>query len=92
VIESFKHVGLEKFFRTGSKAGIQPDHAKRLRIRLAVLDRSVDPEGMNIPGWRLRALSSDMDGHWSVWVDGNWRITFGFEGPDAILVDYRDYH
>ena len=32
------------------------------------------------------------NGHWSVWVNGNWRITFLFEGEDAVLVDYQDYH
>jgi proteic killer suppression protein len=44
---------------------------------------------MAIPGWNLHPLS---DGHWSVWVNGNWRMTFVFDGEDAILVDYRDYH
>jgi proteic killer suppression protein len=92
MIKSFKHAGLERFFQTGSKAGIQPAHAKKLRLRLAVLDKSIDPQGMNVPGWKLHALGGDMEGHWSVWVNSNWRITFRFEGEDAILVDYQDYH
>jgi proteic killer suppression protein len=25
-------------------------------------------------------------------VSGNWRLTFKFEGEDAIQIDYRDYH
>jgi len=25
-------------------------------------------------------------------VSGNWRLTFLFEGEDAVLVDYHDYH
>jgi toxin HigB-1 len=44
---------------------------------------------MNVPGWKLHGLSN---GHWSVWVNGNWRLTFAFEGTDAVLVDYQDYH
>jgi proteic killer suppression protein len=92
VIKSFRHSGLEKFFQTGSKAGIQPTHANKLRLRLAVLDKSVDSQGMNVPGWRLHALAGNMEGHWSVWISGNWRLTFRFEGEDAILVDYQDYH
>jgi proteic killer suppression protein len=92
MIKSFKHAGLERFFQTGSKAGIQPAHAKKLRLRLAVLDKSIDPQGMNIPGWNLHALGGNMEGHWSIWVNGNWRLTFRFEGEDAILVDYQDYH
>lgn len=46
----------------------------------------------NLLGWRLHALTGNLNGHWSVWVNGNWRLTFVFEGEDAILVDYQDYH
>jgi len=92
MIKSFRHKGLEAFFRTGSKAGIQPAHAKRLRAQLAKLGTSKGPEDMGLPGWRLHPLSQDLAGHWSVWVNGNWRMTFIFENGDAVLVDYRDYH
>jgi len=47
---------------------------------------------MNLPGWKLHPLSADLTGHWAVWVSGNWRLTFVFEGEDAVLVDYQDYH
>ena len=40
----------------------------------------------------LHALDGDLDGHFSIWVNGNWRMTFKFEGQDAVLVDYQDYH
>jgi proteic killer suppression protein len=92
VIRSFKHAGLEKFFTTGSKAGIQPAHARRLEDQLVVLNRATSPIAMNSPGWNLHQLQGNLDGHWSVKVNGNWRMTFRFEGEGAILVDYRDYH
>jgi proteic killer suppression protein len=47
---------------------------------------------MAAPGWKLHALHGDLKGHWSIQVNGNWRLTFRFEGEDAILVDYQDYH
>jgi len=47
---------------------------------------------MNAPGWKLHSLKGDHAGHWSVWVSGNWRLTFAFENGDAVLVDYQDYH
>lgn len=47
---------------------------------------------MNLPGWGLHPLTGNLDGHWSVQVNGNWRMTFRFEGEDAVLVDYQDYH
>jgi toxin HigB-1 len=92
VIRNFKHSGLQKFFLTGSKAGIQPSHAKRLRLQLSRLNVSSKPEDMNVPGWKLHGLSHDLVNHWSVTVDKNWRLTFAFEGEDAILVNYQDYH
>jgi proteic killer suppression protein len=33
-----------------------------------------------------------LSGHWSVSVNGIWRLTFAFENGDAILVNYRDVH
>lgn len=92
MIRSFKHKGLEAFFRTGLKAGIQPKHARRLEELLALLDIAKSARQMNVPGWRWHALSRDMAGRWAVSVNGNWRLTFGFVDEDAVLVDYEDYH
>jgi proteic killer suppression protein len=83
---------LEKFFRTGSKAGIQPKHAARLRIQLFALDNARSEKDMNAPGWRLHALQGALRSHWAINVDENWRLTFKFEGEDAVLVNYQDYH
>lgn len=90
--KTFRHRGLERFFRTGSKAGIQPKHAKRLRLQLGRLDSATGPADMDMPGWRLHPLKGNLIGSWAVWVDENWRLTFGFEGIGAVRVDYRDYH
>jgi len=37
MIKGFAHKGLKQFFETGSKAGIQPKDAERLRLILTVL-------------------------------------------------------
>lgn len=92
MIRSFRHKGVEAFFLTGSKAGIQSAHAKRLRLQLTRLSAAIGPGDMNSPGWRIHPLKGGLAGHWSVDVSGNWRLTFAFEGQDAVLVDYRDYH
>lgn len=92
MIKQFRHRGLQAFFEQGSKAGIQPHHATRLARRLKHLDRSRQPEDMNVPGWKLHPLSGNQANQWSVWVNGNWRLTFMFEGEDAVLVNYQDYH
>ncbi|MFZ6875700.1 type II toxin-antitoxin system RelE/ParE family toxin [Undibacterium sp. Di27W] len=83
---------LEKFFTSGSKAGINATHANKLGRQLAMLHIAKNPKDMDIPGWRLHPLSGTLSGHWSVWVSGNWRLTFRFVGEDAEIVDYQDYH
>jgi proteic killer suppression protein len=92
VILSYRHKGLKQFAETGSKSGIQPKHAERLRRLLTALDVASRPEDMNAPGHRVHALKGNLEGHWSVMVSGNWRLTFAFDGEDAILVDYQHYH
>ncbi|MDP2609541.1 MULTISPECIES: type II toxin-antitoxin system RelE/ParE family toxin [unclassified Oceanobacter] len=92
MIKTFKHKGLEKFYRTGSTAGIQTTHAKRLRLILSNLDQAEIADNMDLPGLRLHELSGSRKGTWSVTVSGNWRITFRFNGRDAEIVNYEDYH
>ncbi|MHA6911213.1 type II toxin-antitoxin system RelE/ParE family toxin [Ralstonia pseudosolanacearum] len=92
MIKSFAHKGLEKFFTTGSKAGIRAKHASKLKRQLARLEVASKPQDMNVPGWRLHPLSGELADHWSVWVNGNWRLTFRFDGEDAEIVNYQDYH
>ncbi|MFW8565900.1 type II toxin-antitoxin system RelE/ParE family toxin [Orrella sp. 11846] len=92
MIKTFRHRGLQRFFETGSKAGIKPSHAAKLARQLQRLDSAASPEDMDIPGWRLHPLRGTDQDQWSVWVNGNWRLTFMFEGQNAILVDYQDYH
>ncbi len=84
---------MQRFFETGSKAGIQAVHATKLRLQLAALDQAVKPEDLSAPSsWALHPLKGALKGHWAVTVNGNWRMVFAFEGTDAVLVDYMDYH
>ncbi len=92
MIKSFRHKGLKKYFESGSVAGIQPHHSKRLRMLLTALDTSFGIEDMDIPGFRLHALKGSERGRWSVWVNGNWRLTFEFIDGHAHVLDYEDYH
>ena len=92
MIKSFAHKGLEAFFRTGSKKGIQPKHEAKLRLQLAALDTAFEASDTDIPGWRLHPLKGGRENFWSIWVNGNWRVTFRFEGGHAHVVDYEDYH
>ena len=92
MIQSFRHKGLRRFFESGSVAGIQPHHAKRLRMQLAAIDTAQSIKDMDIPGFRLHPLKGSARGRWSVFVNGNWRLTFEWHDGHAYLLDYEDYH
>ena len=92
MIRSFKHKGLEKLFYTNDRSYIKQQHAPKLARILDRFNASAQPQDMNSPNYKLHMLSSKGKGAWAVWITGNWRVTFQFDGPDAVAVDYRDYH
>lgn len=92
MIKSFRHKGLQAFFVKGTKAGIRAHHANKLRLQLFALSRAAKPEDLAAPGWRRHALSGNLAGHWSISVNGNWRLIFRFVGSDVELVNYLDYN
>ena len=92
MIKSFRHKGLRRLFETGSTSGVQASHAKRLRMQLAALHTAQSIEDMDIPGYRLHPLKGQMRGRWSIWVSGNWRLTFEFQDGHVYVLDYEDYH
>jgi proteic killer suppression protein len=92
MIVSFKHKGLEKYYSSGSKSGILPQHEKRLRSILARLDVASSAEDMNLPGLSLHKLTGNRNGFFSVSVSGNWRVIFRLEDGNVLDVDYLDYH
>ena len=92
LIISFRHKGLEVFYRTGTTRGIQVAHAKKLRRILGLLDVATSHVDLNIPAFRLHPLKGDLAEYWSIYVNGNWRVIFRFKGQDVELVNYLDYH
>lgn len=92
MIRGFRHKGLAKFFETGSKAGVQAQHADRQRLILGRLSAATAPRDMALPGLSFHPLKGERQGTWAVSVSGDWRVTFRFLGKDADAVDYEDYH
>jgi len=92
MIKSFIHKGLRKFYASGSTAGVQKKHEKKLRLILTNLDQSQEPDDMDLPGLFMHQLKGDRKDIWSVRVSGNWRLTYRFSGRDVEIVNYEDYH
>lgn len=94
MIKSFKHKGLEKFYKTGSTKGIQPIHKTKLKEILTILNVMKNLEPLSLKSYKLHPLKGDLKNLWSVTVQANWRITFEFDENtnDVYIVDYLDYH
>lgn len=92
MIQKFKHKGLKQLFENGAVSGVSAEHAKRLKLILALLETAEAIEDMDLPGLNLHELKGKRKGTWSVKVSGNWRVTFRLEQGDALDVNYEDYH
>ena len=92
MIKSFNHKGLERFFKKGETKGIQHKHIKKIRNQLFLINAAVDIKDIDRPEWQLHRLKPHHKNLWSIWVNGNWRITFEFKDGDAYILNYEDYH
>ena len=92
MIRSIRHKGLLRFFSNSETKGINTKNAPRIERLLDRLDAATKPEDMLLPGYGFHGLSGFNPKRYAVSVSGNWRITFAFEGEDAVDVDYEDYH
>jgi proteic killer suppression protein len=92
VIRTFRHKGLERLFTASTPRGIPTAHQARIERMLDRLDAAARPEDMNVLGWRFHPLRGPRKGRWAVAVSGNLRLTFAFDGEDAIDIDLEDYH
>lgn len=92
MIVRFRHKGLERLFTTGNASGVSTQQVRRIRLILAQLNVARSAAMMDAPGLKFHALKGDRKGQYAVWVSGNWRVVFDFDGEDATDVDLVDYH
>ena len=92
MIRGFRHKGLQRYFAASERKGIDAKQEARIRRILDRLEAATRPEDMNLPGYKFHGLKGDRKGAYAVSVSGNWRITFRFDGGDAVDVDLEDYH
>lgn len=92
MIISFRSRALKRLWERSDARGLNPQHVRKLERILTLLERAVVPEDLKQPGFDFHQLSGYNPIRWSVHVNGNWCVTFAFEGHDAVAVDYEDYH
>lgn len=92
VIRSFRSKALKRYAERGDRSKLSVVNLRRLDTILERLEGAIVAEDMNIPGWRFHALKGKLAGRYAVDASGNWRVTFGWDGADAVDVDLEDYH
>jgi proteic killer suppression protein len=92
MIGSFRHRGLQRFWTRSDASGLRPDWIKKINRLLSELDAAKRPEDLPVAGTGLHALRGDLKGRYAMTVSRNWRMTFGWQGEDAIDIDLEDYH
>ncbi len=92
-IQSFRHKGLKRLYETGSGRGIRPDLLTKVTSILFAIEQAQRIEQVGLfPGWKLHPLKGGRRGEWSVWVTGNYRITFRVDLEEVFDLDLEDYH
>lgn len=92
MIKTFRNKALKAFADKGDTRKLAVQQTAKVRAILAMLDAARSPRDMDVPGLKFHSLAPGQKGRWSVWVTGNYRVTFAFDGEDAIDVDLEDYH
>ncbi len=89
MIVKFQHKGLEAIYRR-PQLDAEALPSPKLRRILAALDAAADLRDLNLPAFRPRPLEGRLKGHWSIWVFGDWYLTFTFSAPNVTIVNYLE--
>ena len=92
MIRSFRSKALRRLAENGDRAKLGVPNVRRVETILSRLDAALLPEDLNLPGFRFHGLKGQDKGRFAVDASGNWRVTFGWDGNDAVDVDLEDYH
>ncbi|MGH6882590.1 type II toxin-antitoxin system RelE/ParE family toxin [Hypericibacter sp.] len=92
MIRSFRSKALRRFAETDNSSKLSAQNPERIRRILLALDSARRPEALDLPGLRFHPLKGRERGRHAVDAGGNRRLTFGWDGEDAIDLDLEDYH
>jgi toxin HigB-1 len=92
MIRTYRSKALRRFVELGDTSKLSVPNIRLVERIVTELDSAKLPEDMNSPGLRFHGLKGKDKGRYAVDASGNWRITFGWDGDDAVDVDLEDYH
>ncbi len=92
MIRSFRSKALKRLAERDDASKLSVPNVRRVETILGRLEGAVAPEDLNLPGFRFHGLKGRDKGRYAVDASGNWRITFAWDGRNAVDVDLEDYH
>lgn len=92
MIRSIRHKGLRRLWVRNDSSGIAPEWLPKVKRQLFALEAAHRPAELDRPGFGFHALKGDLGGRFALTVSRNWRLTFGWDGQDAVDIDLEDYH
>ncbi len=93
MIRSFKHKGLEAFAKTGDRSKLPVANHKKVARILHLIQAVERPTELHAFGsFRFHIWHNYTPVRYSLDVNGPWRVTFAWEGSDAIDVDIEQPH
>ena len=75
----------------GDASKLPVPNVDRVRRCLSLPGKAKLPEDADLPGYQYHGLQGKPK-RYAISASGNYRITFGWDGEDAIDVDIEDYH
>lgn len=82
---------LEDLYYNGTSKNIDKRLHKNCLYILDLLNMVTQPKDL-LGVKNFHPLKGDRAGYYSMHVNGNWCITFRFDGSDVADVDFEDYH
>jgi toxin HigB-1 len=92
MIRSFRSKALRRLFENADPSKLSVPNVTRVERILERLSVASEPSDMDVLGYRFHPLKGSSKGRFAVDASGNWRVTFGWNGEDAIDIDLEDYH
>jgi proteic killer suppression protein len=92
MIGSFRHKGLQRFWTKSDASGLRPDWVGKINRLLRQLEAAKRPEDLPVSGTGFHALRGNLKNRYAMTVSRNWRMTFGWDGENAVDIDLEDYH
>jgi len=93
VIRNFKDKETQKIFERQRSRKL-PSEIQQVALRkLRMLNRAETLQDLRVPpANRLERLVGDRDSQYSIRINDQWRICFGWKDGDATDVEIIDYH